>query len=283
MPCDFGLALVLEVSLNNKSGDIFRCSVCASCDSRYNAYMMTTTYAIADRTSMLSDSLLEKKYVLKVRDLPLEDKPREKMLAQGPGGLSVVELLAIVLSVGTKKEEVLAMSSRILKEYGTKSLVSARDPKKLVAELGIPEGKALQIVACAELGRRFFDRNIAGAAIVRSPRDVFEYAKDMRDLSREHLRGIYLNAHYKVIHDEVISIGTVDASIIHPREVFKPALEYSAAAVILVHNHPSGIAAPSAQDIAVTKQLAEAGRMLGIDLIDHVVVTRDEFASIPLE
>jgi len=105
----------------------------------------------------------------------------------------------------------------------------------------------------------------------------------MRALSKEHLRGIYLNAHYKVIHDEVISIGTVDANIIHPREVFRPAVERSAVAVILVHNHPSGVVEPSDADVAITKQLIQAGKLLGVDLIDHVIVTKDKFLSIPVE
>ena len=117
--------------------------------------------------------------------------------------------------------------------------------------------------------------------VVRTAEDVFEHAKDMRGLPKEHLRGIYLNAHYKVIHDEVISIGTVDTNIVHPREVFKPALEYSAAAVILAHNHPSGELEASPADVAVTRQLVEAGRMLGIPLIDHVIVTREGFRSVP--
>jgi DNA repair protein RadC len=102
----------------------------------------------------------------------------------------------------------------------------------------------------------------------------------MRNFTKEHLRGLYLNAHYQLVHDETISIGTVDANIVHPREVFRPALAYAAAAVILVHNHPSGNAEPSDADLAVTKQLHEAGALLGIDLIDHIVVTADTYTSI---
>ena len=157
----------------------------------------------------------------------------------------------------------------------------SRDAKMLAKNLEIPLGKAIQIVAAAELGRRFFERNDASAPIIRTAADVFEHVKEMRGLPKEHLRGLYLNAHYKLIHDEVISIGTVDTSIVHPREVFKPALDYSAAAVVLVHNHPSGSLSPSATDDAVTIQLIAAGKLLGIDLIDHVIVTKDAFASIP--
>jgi DNA repair protein RadC len=102
----------------------------------------------------------------------------------------------------------------------------------------------------------------------------------MRDLPREHLRGIYLDTHNRVIHDEVISIGTINSNIVHPREVFKAAIEYNAAAIILVHNHPSGVATPSASDIEVTKQIIEAGRIIGINLLDHIVVTHSGFVSI---
>lgn len=242
---------------------------------------MTTPYKINNHDAVLDNNL--KHYVLRVRDLPDEQKPRERLIAHGPGVLSVAELLAVILTTGTTKEEVLTMSSRILKEYGEKSLLSRTDVKELVSNLDIPLTKAAQIVACGELGRRFYRRNNAGAAVIRTAKDIFAYAVDMRTLPKEHLRGIYLNAHYQVIHDEVISIGTVDSNLIHPREVFKPALEYSAAGIILVHNHPSGKSTPSKADCLITKQIAEASRLLGIDLIDHVIVTEKSFASVPLE
>lgn len=225
----------------------------------------------------------ERRYIIKLRDLPPEQKPRERLIRHGPETLSTAELLAVVLAAGTKKEELLSMTARIMKEYGEKSVMSQKNPTALSRDLGIPIVKALQIVACAELGKRFFGKNSAAAPVIRTAREVFDYAKDMRGLSKEHLRGIYLNTHYKVIRDEVISIGTVDANLVHPREVFKPALEYSAAAVILVHNHPSGSAKPSATDVEVTEQLVRAGKLLGIDLIDHVIVAGNSFASIPAD
>lgn len=222
----------------------------------------------------------EHHYVLTVRDLPEEDKPREKIIAHGPDTLTLSELLAVVLITGTKKEEVLTMSDRIIKEYGKKSILSQKDAKILSRDLSIPIGKAAQIVAVGELGRRLFERDANSAPTIRTAREVFEYVSDMRNLRKEHLRGLYLNAHYKVIHDETISIGTVDTSIIHPREVFKPAIEYSAAAVILVHNHPSGVTKPSVNDKAMTTQLTQVGALIGIELIDHVIVTKDKFISI---
>lgn len=242
---------------------------------------MTPSYKITNHDLVLDNTL--KHYVLRVRDLPDEEKPRERLVTYGPGTLSVAELLAIILTTGTKKEEVLTMASRILKEYGEKTLFSRTDVNEIVTDLDIPPTKAAQIVACGELGRRFYRRNSAGAAVIRTAKDIFAYTADMRTLPKEHLRGIYLNAHYQVIHDEVISIGTVDSNLIHPREVFKPALQYSAAGVVLVHNHPSGKVIPSQADITITKQIAEAGRLLGIDLIDHVIVTEKAFVSVPVE
>jgi DNA repair protein RadC len=200
--------------------------------------METTLYK--RRANVLVMDNPDKKYVLTVNDLPSDQKPREKMAKQGPQALSTKELLAVLLNIGTVKEGVLAMSERIAREYGEKSIMAATDAKKLSEDLDIPIVRASQIVACAELGRRFYKKNESSAPTIRTARDVFNYVTDMRDLSKEHLRGIYLNAHYKVIHDEIISIGTVDTNIIHPREVFRPALEYAAAAVILVHNHQSG-------------------------------------------
>lgn len=231
------------------------------------------TYEIKISDLLLDSSPVQKSYILKLRDLPHEGRPREKMLKIGARALSTTELVAVILGTGTKKEDLLSMSGRIIREYGERSLASAIDPNVMSADLQIPLVKAMQIVACAELGKRFFKRSRGGIESVRTARDVFEYLKDMRPLGKEHLRGLYLDHHYRIIHDEVISIGTIDTNIVHPREVFKPALEYSAVAIILAHNHPSGNAKPSAADIAITKQLVESGKLMGIQLLDHVIIT----------
>ncbi len=226
----------------------------------------------------------DKKYILRIRDLPQEEKPREKLVKYGPAALSVAELLTVVLGAGTKKEGVLAMSKRLLKEYGENALVSQKDPKKVQATLGIPLVKACQLVATFELGRRFFKSSAAGRPLaIRTASQVYEYLKDMRDLPKEHLRGLYLDSHYQLVHDELISVGSVTANIIHPREVFRPALEHSASAVILAHNHPSGVLAPSDADVAITRQIVEAGKIMGISVLDHVIVTKTKFASVPAE
>lgn len=226
----------------------------------------------------------EKQYVLKLRDLPKEEKPREKLMKYGPGALSTTELLAIILNVGTKKEEVFAMSRRLMKEYGDNAIVNQKDPMKIKEVLGIPLAKSCQVVACFELGRRFFKTPDGRKPVtVRTASQVYEYLKDMRDLPKEHLRGLYLDNHYRLIHDEVVSIGSLTSNIIHPREVFRPAIEYSASAVILAHNHPSGVAKPSAADAIITRQIVEAGKILGISLLDHVIITKTKFESIPVE
>ena len=239
-----------------------------------------TTYTIADTSLVLDGG--EKKYVLRIRDLPPEEKPREKLIKYGVDFLSVNELLALVLNVGTKKEGVLAMTNRLVREYGEKTIADQKDPKKIAEALDVPLVKACQIVACFELGRRYFDNSRGTQVFVRTPKEVCEYLKEMRNLPKEHLRGIYLNSHYRIVHEEVISIGSLSANIIHPREVFKPALDYSASAVILAHNHPSGSAEASDADIAVTRQLVDAGKILGIGLLDHVIITKDGFSSVPV-
>ncbi len=241
--------------------------------------MKTAMYTLSD-TDLLTDEN-SKRYTLRLRDMPAEEKPREKLLKYGPEVLDTSELLAIILNTGTKKEEVLAMTRRILKEYGEKSIAHQTNAEKIVEELDVSEAKACQIVATFELGRRFFKEGTGRAITIRTAAQAYEYLKDMGSLPKEHLRGLYLNSRYRLIHDEVISIGSVTSNIVHPREVFKPALEYSASAVIIAHNHPSGDSKASSEDILITKQLVEAGNIVGIDLLDHIIITKHGFASVP--
>jgi DNA repair protein RadC len=223
-------------------------------------------------------------YVLRLRDLSSEEKPREKLIKRGSAALSIAELLAIILNVGTKKEDVLAMSRRLLKEYGDSLIVNQKDPRNVSELFGIPLIKSCQLVACFELGRRLFKSADGRKPItIHTARQAYDYLKDMRDLPKEHLRGLYLDSHYQIIHDELISIGTLTSSIVHPREVFRPALEFSAVAVILAHNHPSGVARPSDADTAITNQLIHAGKLLGISLLDHVIIAKNTYESVAAE
>lgn len=235
-------------------------------------------YSLIDNNLFLDKS--NREYILKIHDIPLSDQPREKLIKQGPDALSLPELLATIFNTGSKTEGVLEMSSRIIREYGEKSIISERDANRLSNELNIPLIKAVQIVACGEIGRRLYEKNDSGFTVIRTARDVYEYLQDMHNLPKEHLRGLYLNSHNRIIHDEVISIGTINTNIIHPREVFRPAVEYNAVALVLAHNHPSNIATPSAQDLEITQQLIQAGRIIGINVLDHVIITKDTYISI---
>jgi len=236
------------------------------------------SYKISDKNFVLNHGKQYK--ILAVRDLPDEEKPREKMMENGAGALSSAELLAIVLGVGTKKEEVFSMANRLLREYGEKGIAYQKDPKIIEKDLNIPQAKACQIVACFELGRRFYQKKPGGSITIRTAAQAHAYLKDMGTLNKEQVRGLYLNTHYQLIHDEVISIGTLDASIIQAREVFRPALEYSAAALIIAHNHPSGVLKATKADVEITNKLLEAGRILDIEVLDHLIIGKNKFASI---
>jgi len=245
--------------------------------------MQKSIYTIQDTHLVLDRSFGGGEYPLLIRDLPPEGKPREKLLAQGPEALSSRELLSIVLQVGTTKEDVLQMSERFVRGYGENSVLTECDAQKLSDEANIPINKAMQIVAIGELGRRTYDKKETGFKTIRTARDVYEYLADMRTLPKEYLRALFLNAHNRVIRDKVVSIGTVNSNIVHPREVFRSGIESNAVAVIIAHNHPSGEAIPSTEDIQITEQLIQAGKILGIRVLDHVIITKDGFASVKAE
>jgi len=242
------------------------------------------SYQISNQSAVLThialaDGLRQYK-IMRVRDLPDEEKPREKIISDGVGALSSAELLAVVLGVGTKKEEVYAMASRLLREYGEKGIAYQKDPRLIEKDLGIPLIKSCQIVACFELGRRFYQKKPGASVTIRTASQAFAHLKDMGSLNKEQFRGLYLNTHYQLVHDELISLGTLDASLVSPREVFRPALEYSAAAVIIAHNHPSGVLKATQADADITSKLIEAGDILGIEVLDHIIIGKNKFASI---
>lgn len=219
------------------------------------------------------------RYVLRVRDMEPDDKPREKLGKYGPSALSMAELVAVLWSVGTRKEDVLAMAQRALKEYGERAILHETSPAKLAEALEIPLGKAQQLIAGLELGRRYYDKRGDRPVYVRTARQAYEYLHDMGAMNKEQLRGLYLNSRYQLVHEETISVGSLTANIVHPREVFQPALERGAVAVIIAHNHPSGALEPTEADREVTAQLQAGGAILGIELLDHLVITKDYYKS----
>jgi DNA repair protein RadC len=229
-------------------------------------------------TSTTTDTV---EYNLPVKAMAGKDRPREKLLAAGPQNLTQAELVAILWGVGTRKEDVLAMARRTLQEYGERGAFSSVKPDELAESLDIPLTKACQLVAAFELGRRAFATGRSGhPSQVRTPRQAYQYFRDMGMNYKEQLRGLYLGSRHQVVHDEIISIGSLTASIVHPREVFQPAVEHGAVAVIIAHNHPSGSLEPSDADLEVTRQLKEAGAILGIDLLDHLIITTSGHRSI---
>jgi DNA repair protein RadC len=236
------------------------------------------SYQLTDMDTITGEG--DTRYILRVRDLPIEDKPRERLLALGPSNLSHTELMAILLGVGTRKEEVMAMANRIVREYGERAIVNERNPQRLAESLDIPLAKACQIVASFELGRRAYQSKAGKPLYVRTAKQAFGHLKSMGELQKEQLRGLYLNSRYQVIHEEIISVGSLTANIVHPREVFQPALEYGAVAVIVAHNHPSGSLQPTEDDLYATEQLIAAGKVLGIELLDHLVIAHDQFISL---
>lgn len=216
----------------------------------------------------------------KMKELPKVERPREKMEKYGPEKLSNPELLAVILRTGTKGMNVVELSRKIIKKFNNGNLASASFDE-LKNTFGLGKAKAAEIMACFELGRRLLkDKK---TELIMSPHDVWENLRDVRDNKKEHFVIFFLDTRNQQIQREVISVGTLNANLVHPREVFEPAIRCSAAQIIVAHNHPSGDASPSDDDIQVTKRLVEAGKILGIEMLDHVVVCQNSFSSLKCE
>ncbi|QPA30230.1 RadC family protein [Thermaerobacillus caldiproteolyticus] len=218
---------------------------------------------------------------LMIRDVPKESRPRERLVMNGPESLADHELLAILLRTGTKEESALQLAHRLLHHFeGLRQLKDATI-EEMTSLKGIGTAKAIQILAALELGRRISRLSYHGRYVIRSPEDGAKYVmNDMRFLSQEHFVAIYLNTKNQVIHRKTVFIGSLNASIVHPREVFKEAIKRSAASIICAHNHPSGDPTPSREDLEVTKRLVECGRMIGIEVLDHLIIGDQKFISL---
>jgi len=224
-------------------------------------------------------------------ELEEHDRPRERMAGVGPQALSNAELVAILLRTGAPGASALDLAHRVLslgadegapgpgeQEAGLRYLVTCA-VEELRRVPGVGLAKAVQIKAAVELGRRVARATTARAA-VKSPEDVSGLVmEEMRFLDREQFRIILLDAKNHVLGIRVVSVGSLSSSIVHPREIFKEAIARSSAAIILVHNHPSGDPTPSQEDVEVTRRLVEAGRLLGIEVLDHVVVGDNRYVS----
>jgi DNA repair protein RadC len=211
----------------------------------------------------------------KQTDLETDQRPRERILRQGPEGLSDSELLAVVLGSGSAGQTALQVADS-LAGSGTARLACtpARD---LLRTRGVGPARAAALAAAFELGRRAAS---APGPSVTSPEEVWCLVADMAGLRKEHFRALYLDARRRLLQTETVSIGTLTSSLVHPREVFQPAVAHSAAAVVVAHNHPSGDPEPSPEDLALTRRLRQAGEILGIEILDHLVVGRGRFVSL---
>ncbi|MEA2065471.1 MAG: DNA repair protein RadC [Patescibacteria group bacterium] len=214
----------------------------------------------------------------KIKDLPKHEQPREKLIEKGVKNLRDSELMAVLLRTGIEGKNVLKVSEEILNKFPKKKLL-ALDFEKLSKIKGIGAGKACLLLAAFELTKRALDVEDNNLPIINNAKDAVAQIQELRIAKKEHFVVLYLNARNQLIHKETISIGTLNASIVHPREVFKPAIECLAASIIVAHNHPSGDTEESGDDIDITKRLFDAGKILGIEVIDHIIITKDKWKS----
>jgi|TARA_B100000315_G_C14338496_1_gene478512 DNA repair protein RadC len=215
---------------------------------------------------------------MRIKDISKDNRPRERLQKNGVHVLSDAELLAVIFKTGNKQENAIVMSDRLITRYGIDKL-NDLSLKELQEIRGIGPAKAMQIKALFEFNKRHNLSKVMDLPI-KTAKDVFLYASEkLSDNKKEHFMILHLDSKNRVIKDEIISIGILNASIIHPREVFKSAIKESANSIILVHNHPSGDSEPSIEDKEITERLMEAGELLDIKVLDHVIIGKDNFHS----
>ena len=215
-----------------------------------------------------------------VRDLPKSERPRERLQKFGSEALSAQELLALVIGRGISKKSVMNIAQELLARFGNIKAISEATLAELAQIRGIGLAKAAQIKACFDLGKRQDLEPDIENFDIKNPHSVVKAIwSRIKDKAKEHFKLILLNPRNRLIGISTVSIGTLNASLVHPREVFKDAITHSAASVVLAHNHPSGNLEPSEDDLTITKRLVEAGKILGIEVIDHIIITKNGFFS----
>jgi len=219
--------------------------------------------------------------VIRMKDVPKEERPRERLLKYGASQLSNQELIAILIGSGTKHESVMDVANRLLIHFEGLKLLEEATIEEMTAIKGIGVAKGVTLLAAIELGRRIRQYVPEDRYIIRSPKDGANFVMEsMRHLNQEHLIVLFLDTINRIIHKQTIFIGSLNASIVHPREIFREAVKRSAASIICVHNHPSGDPTPSQEDIQVTKRLVEAGKIMGIELLDHIIIGNQKYVSL---
>jgi len=208
-------------------------------------------------------------------NLPKEEQPKERLLKFGETHLSNQELLSLIL--GTDDE----ISKKVLAEFEGLSLLKEATIEELTSLKGVGTAKAASLIASIELGKRMNQYKSNDKFIIRSPKDAADYVmEEMRNLNQENLVVLFLNTKNHIIHKQTIFVGSLDSSIVHPREIFRESVKRSANSLIILHNHPSGDPAPSRQDIEVTKRLKNCGDMMGTPILDHVIIGNRKFTSL---
>ena len=220
------------------------------------------------------------RYQARIHDLPSGDRPRERLRDAGPAAISNSELLAILLRTGGEKESALAMASRLLATFNGLAGLARSSFAELCAQRGLGEAKAAQIQAALELGKRLVAAQPEERPVIRSADDVARLLQgEMGLLDQEHMRVLLLNTRNQVLAANDVYRGNVHTAVVRIGELFREALRHNAPAIILAHNHPSGDPQPSPDDVAMTKQAIEAGELLDVEVLDHVVIAHGGFVS----
>lgn len=215
----------------------------------------------------------------KIKGLPKHAMPREKLIEKGAENLRDNELMAILLRTGTAGKNVMKVSGEILSKFPKKKLLSL-DFETLSKIKGIGPGKSCLLLAAFELTKRALEVEDNNLPNISSNRDAVAQLQELRTAKKEHFVVLYLNARNQLVHKETVSIGTLNANLVHPREVFKPAIDCLAASVIIAHNHPGGGTEPSEEDLLLTLRLKEAGKIMGIEVIKHLIITNKDYKNI---
>ncbi|MGL4336853.1 MAG: RadC family protein [Turicibacter sp.] len=216
-----------------------------------------------------------------IRDLPHEERPRERLLNDGAPFLSNAELLAILLRTGTRNQSAVRLAQAILQKTEGLKLLNEITIEELIKIKGVGQNKAIEILACIELGKRISKSRQIKADAILSPSDCVSFlSADMKHLTQEHFVVLFLDTKNYIVGKKTIFIGSLNKAIVHPREVFRAAIKRSSASIICAHNHPSGDPTPSEQDIQLTHRLVEAGELIGIKVLDHVIIGDEQFVSL---
>jgi len=228
---------------------------------------------------MVASNNSDKSYTIK--DLPLYERPREKLIKYGVESLSNAELIAIIIRTGHNEDTAIDLANRLLSmDSSGIRFLSHATVEELTNVKGVGYCKASQIIAAIELGKRISSSGLESKLKVDSPLIIVELLMDdMKFLNKEHFRVVLLNTKNQIISIEEISVGNLNSSIVHPREVFNIAIRRSANSIILVHNHPSGDSTPSTEDINITQRLVEAGNIIGIRVLDHIIIGDNNYVS----